>query len=192
MAVWRVILSGTMLGQLCQNVMHFARDDTFGFNQVHLAERIATRWADEIRSRISNNATISQVEVKRIDIPDQVPHIRPINTVGASASGLEANPYSCFKLKLVGPSPGRQFRGRIYVWGLNPADMNFGFIRNAVVLLWQGSISVLMQRWGPGGTEGYQLVIAPRDNPTNFKAVVDMRLASVPGVQRRRNIGVGR
>lgn len=192
MAVFRAIVSGTMFGQTCQNVLHFAKDVTVQNDALFLAQSLRDDWCVQIRFRMGNEANFTTVEVRELTNPNTVPAVVSVNLSGTAGGIPNTFPFAAYKIKLSTQALGRVGRGRFFVWGIGPGSMQAGILLPGVITAWEGTLATLKQKYGTAPTSGYSLVIAPRNNPTNFKLVTDMRIAPIPGVMRRRNIGVGR
>ena len=88
---------------------------------------------------------------------------------------------------------GRACRGRIYVPGVHKESEAFGRVESNAQVAYQQVADLIKNRFILGGNDykGIELVIAPRNNPDNFKKVAQVIPRQTFGIQRRRNIGVG-
>jgi hypothetical protein len=192
MAIWRATITGHLFGQVCQNVLHFAKDVTVDHDDLFLAQSLRDNWCNQIGFRMGDEASIDLVEVRDLQDTNRPPILLPVQVHGSMGGIRNTFPFAAFKIRLHTAATGRKGRGRFYVWGIGPGAMQDGLLQAGVFDQWAGTLQTLKNKFGPAPETGYSLVISPRNQPTDFKTVVDMVLSPTPGVIRRRNIGVGR
>lgn len=189
--LWRVTNSCIVDGQTCQNVLHFACSPGLQANTI--AETIAAQWLDQMRPFQHTGAVWVSVQAHRIDPGGLVTFTKPISIAGSGDTEREAdNPTLSRKLLLKSNTGGRHGRGRIYIPGTTQASWAMGRVKPASLTAGQAIITTLMQRFtGLNPSTGLNLVIKTRANTTGAVFVDFIEQASILGVQRRRNIGVG-
>jgi hypothetical protein len=189
--VFRVTLVYTCFGQQMNNVLHFSGPSSDPAQMEALATEVAGDWIDQCHFKQTRNVKYIGVFVRLLE--SQFPTFQKIVNIDgvATASGNDMT-FHAFIIRLYGNIVGRHGRGRVYIGGIkNDATFN-GFITQTYFDQWQISRGVWLNKWGPNGTSTFRLGITRKQNPTaNFVPVIDIKVASTLGVQRRRNLLVG-
>lgn len=193
MAVFRVTITGLQYGQVTiQNVLHFSQSD-FAGPLLPVLQEIRDGWCSILAVAQVNSfgwRNISAVELGTTDSPTNLPV-----TVNGQDLGDPNNsmPTLSAKLRIHTGFAGRTGRGRTYVAGVRQAHWQFGQMTAAGITVWQARVNALKARYvGPGHTSLLSLGVLGRNvNPQFFHAADDLTLSLIPGIQRRRNLGVG-
>lgn len=190
MAIMRVTLTGTYLGQRCQNVIHFKNPDR-ALTDVACREEILGTFVIPIRSLQNNQATWVQMEVQKVDgTPDAVSVFALSGHVG-SLSGGGAPSFLAALVRIKTAVAGRHGHGRFYIWGVHGASVANGVFESGAFSAYGTTFANITARYKNGGTGPLIMGVAPRSSPSSFIDMTALVVPSVFGVQRRRNIGVG-
>lgn len=191
MAVWRVTLSCSVDGQVCQNVLHLTASDGILPNTV--TDIMRDQWLPQIRPFQHTGARWFDIEARRVDPIGLAPFHQTIVQFGSGDTEREAdNPCLARVLQFKTAVAGRHGRGRIYIPGTTQASWDKGFVKTASLTAGQPLVNSLMNSFcNPNPPFGLRLVLSRRSNPSQTINVDTIVQAPRIGVQRRRNIGVG-
>jgi len=190
MAVMRVTLSGTYLGQLCQNVIHFHNPDG-ALDDVAVREEILGNLVIPIRSLQNNQATWQVMQVQKVDGTPSTPSVFPLSGHVGSLSGSGSPPFIAALVRIKTAFAGRHGHGRFYVWGVHGASVGNGVFESGAYSAYGTTFNTMTNRFKTGGTGPLVMVVCPRSDPVNFHPMTALVVPNIFGVQRRRNIGVG-
>jgi len=193
--LFKAVISGICNGAVNQNVIHFARDaGIWPTDGNALCQEIRDNFLVAIRARLASTQKWTSIQVYNRALPGDPAVSLPINIVGAlTGNGSQAFAMTGILIRLRAAGGGRHGRGRIYLAGLEPTGWSAGVMTATEQGNWVAPLATLTNRYlPPNNLSGFQMVIAPKiNNGTNFVSVVRLELSSTPGVQRRRNVGVG-
>lgn len=190
MSIMRVTLTGTYLGQRCQNVIHFKNPDG-ALNNVAVREEVLGSLVIPIRSLQNNQATWVQMEVQKVDSPAGVVDVFALSGHVGSLSGGGAPSFLAALVRIKTATAGRHGHGRFYVWGVHGASVANGVFESGAFSAYGTTFATMTNRFKTGGTGPLIMGVAPRSSPIDFIPMTALVVPSVFGVQRRRNIGVG-
>lgn len=190
MAIMRVTLSGTYLGQLCQNVIHFSNPDR-ALNDAAVREEVLGSLVIPIRSLQNNQATWTVMTVQKVDGPADTPSVFALSGHVGSLSGGGAPSFLAAVVRIKTATAGRHGHGRFYIWGVHGASVANGVFEGGAFSAYGTTMATMTNRFKTGGTGPLIMGVAPRSSPTSFLAMTALVVPSIFGVQRRRNIGVG-
>lgn len=195
MTIYRATVSGTLFGQVVQNVMHFRRFEPPPDAPAVLAQRLIDGFYGQIRLFCSNQMNWNQVRVDTIEDPPPLPTIVTTNFSGSwtSTSVLWGPMTVVFQIRT--PFPGRKGRGRWYISGVDAAAVQSGFWNAGQQGLHNSVANSLKSQFiGPPPSSDYELGVFPRGSldPTDFKVANNIVARPLPGTQTRRNIGRGK
>lgn len=174
-----------------QNVLHFHNPDgTLTLPQV--ADDCIANWIGPLKTQQDDNGIYTSIGVRNIDDMTSSPYVRTIAIQGGADHGDQQVPYMCMVLKLRTAIAGRRGRGRVYVAGLATAHTANGVLSSGGLALWENPLCLpaIRNAYLAGGSSDLGLVVYHRDT-RDHSFVTEILPRSVPGVQRRRNIGVG-
>lgn len=200
MTVARVVLSGTLYGQLTQNSLFFERPEALWPNDGNtLAAAIRDIWVGAatnsgINDRVSTAHTWNLVQVYNCNQPGMLPVSLPMNKTGSrSGANTTLNPFACYVLQLRTGVAGKKGRGRSYIPAPEPGAFVGGIMAASHIAIWQVVIGQLAAGFmGDNPSSGWNLVVANHKTPTVDRfTVISLQIANKAGCQRRRNIGVG-
>jgi len=179
-------------GMNVQNVIAFNNPDGF-LTPLQVAQEIRDGWLTIIKAKQSAYLSWRDIAVDTIGDPSPPLHL-PVNLGGADAvdSGL-SHPVINWKLRVATTVGGKRGRGRIYIPGIRYSHWQFGQMTSFGVTDMQPVVDALKARYvGAGGTSDLFLGVLPRDgSSSDFLTATDITQSLTPGIQRRRNIGVG-
>lgn len=191
MAQWRVIISATVYGQLCQNVLNFLTDVGFGTDEEDVKDNVLAQWVSEVRNVQNANTIYTTIGVQRIDVLQPLQVFSISGTVG-SLAGAAAPTFTCGVFSIRTASAGRAGHGRFYMFGVHMESILTGALHPAAYAQYQTVAANLTTRFCTGGTQPLLLGVTSRTNPVaDFKGSTVILARQIFGVQRRRNIGVG-
>lgn len=191
MPVYRVISRGLFYNQVCENVLHFARDD--GIPEDQVAEIIRTSWWPTLRSMQNEHFAWSQVLVQNLDIQGAPMTQFIFPAQNGTLLGKGSHPSLAILFSTRAACAGRHCHGRIYIPGVHEEGVLNGAVEPGYQSLITQFAGLMVQRFAHGGSDnrGLELVIVNRKQVSNFKSVVQIVPRFTFGIQRRRNIGVG-
>lgn len=202
MAVWRATLTfkNTTDPAFGQNVLYF-EDPTDAMTPLQIGGLIDTQlWATSavggLVNLTANNVQLNAITLQRVDTtpPQATQPFTPAQTNGIVVSNNFHHVVGMI-FQLLDGSAGKRHRGRMYHYG-SPST-NLGLSRAgpgaSTVPLFDTWKSRMLARFGPTGSTGLKWVLWHRDQvgSARWTQIVDFRLSTVLGVQRRRNPNVG-
>lgn len=187
--VVRVTISGLDYNQVTQNVLHF-RHVADPYNAQAIAAEIIAGWIPNVQFFSKSNFSYRNVLVQDIEVPANPTASIPINMAGFGASSTRAPSFWSAVIKIQTPVGGRHGRGRIFLAGLHADAFESGILGSLFQTQALDHLNALIARYGPTGTSDLRLVVLNRvDNSQSD--MVNLVLRPIPGIQRRRNIGIG-
>lgn len=192
MAIFRVIISATMFGQTCQNVLMF--DDNGGaLTAVNVCAKINTFWMPDWKGLQHNQVVWNDIAATPVSPVLGITNHLTVSIAGnGNATAAADVPVICYLVKVQTATPGRAGRGRIYSPGPSIAGGNLGILTGPTIAAVQAKLdNIKLNFRASSPPSGLTYGIAPRGNPSAFKPMIDMQIRSTYGTQRRRNYGVG-
>jgi len=193
MAVARLTLSNRYAGQILQNVMHFRKADFVSADLPVLLTGFRDQFLDQLRNFYVAEVQQLSLHAEIItgsgggEIADLV-----LSTVGAGGSDTRVPLTLSAVLQIKTGLAGRKNRGRIYVCGITCNWLASGIFNPTNVASMQGWANTIKARWITSNVGGWNLVLLGKnDNPADARTVNDLQVRSLPGTQRRRQVGVG-
>ena len=190
MAVWRVTITATSLGQRYQNVLHFATATT-PFTDQNVKDEVRNQWIPVIWQLQNQALVYVSITTQQLAPTLQPAIVWPITGAGGGLSGKIAHPSLAGLFSLRSAATGRRGRGRFYLFGVHDDSHLNGVVQTCAYTDYQVKAASLKARFCQGGSGPMLLVIAPRNNPSNYVACTDIIVKPTFGIQRRRNVGVG-
>lgn len=194
----KVVLSGLMNSAVCQNVLHFQRDNGVFPTE---AEGLLLNLRDfgiggsqGLVQRQANTFRWTRLDAYNLNTPGQAPVSLLVNIpglkVGNSFQSLAMNSFLWHFKAFAG---GKRGRGRMFIAGIDPVALNGGLFTSTEIGLWTPLITNWTARYcDPSFSSGWKLVIFGKNSSEeSAHSVKAIELASQPGIQRRRKIGVG-
>lgn len=193
MTIERVTVTALWYGGMnVQNVLAFNNPDGF-LTPLQVAQEIRDNWLTIIRAKQSALLAWRDIRVDTIGDPSPPLHLA-INIGGLDSvdSGL-SHPTISWKLRISSNTGGKRGRGRIYVPGIRYSHWQYGQLTSFGFTDLQPVVDSLTARYiGAGGTSELFLGILPRGGSSgDFVTATSLSQSLTPGIQRRRNIGVG-
>jgi len=189
MAVFRASLFHTSYGQQIRNVLHFHKSDAVQADMTSLAINLRDRWIDFVKNTQSNKINYYMVQIEHVGDESPWPTLQlSINITGNFFSSEIFN-FACMVLQLKTDFGGRHGRGRNYISGVYSSDLSNGVWNAAQLVRFNGLVATLKDWWTTpaGNFTGFDLVVCPRSDPTDFHLVTDIVPRATPGTQVRRN-----
>lgn len=190
MSTMRVILSGVILAQRCQNVLHFWNpDDT----QTHdnIRDELIANWLPIVRNVQNANWRWTEISVQRVSGTPDIATVYPLSGNAGSLSGAPAVTVIAILFSIRTAVPGRHGHGRFYLPGVHGESVSNSVPESGALSAFQGAANALVARYGASGTGPINLVVVPRATPSDTHFCTAIVVRPTFGVQRRRNIGVG-
>lgn len=185
----RATFSGLRYGQLCQNVVHF---EWLGisWDPVAIANHLAANWLPKVVWFSGTGFRYSAVLVQDATNPNLQTATLSVDLAGNVFDDNRCPPFVACVLKIQTLQGGRSGRGRIFLPGVAHDSMQNGLFQANFQQTRQPRIDELKVLYGLSGTS--QLRLGLFNRTTNaFNGMSNLTLRPVPGVQRRRNIGIG-
>jgi len=191
MGVARVTISQTWCGQVCQNVIHLDNGEG-AYDATAIKSAIETLWIPPIRPLQLGTVNYFKIQVRDMNDVTGITSDFVVNINGSAGSAVEAWGPLCYLWSLKTAFGGHSGQGRIYLTGCYPGNVVLGRLISASMDQQATAAATIATRFlGATPTSGYNLAICKREFNPNAKLVTQIIPRQVPGVQRRRNIGVG-
>jgi hypothetical protein len=191
MALARVTINMTWFGQVVQNVLHFWNGEG-AYDAAAVKFAIETLWIPPIRPLQLGSLNYFKIQVRRMDVIGGLTTDFAVNINGSSGSAVEGWGPLCMLWSLSTATGGHAGKGRIYLPGSYPGNVVQGRFISALMDQMNTAAATIGGRFlGAGATSGFQLAVCKRENLPVVHPVTSIIPRQVPGIQRRRNIGVG-
>jgi hypothetical protein len=190
MTVYRVTLFQTYFAQSIQNVMHFDAGASVA-TEGAVAGIMLTDWIPNVKKLQNARLRYTNIAVKSMAGGPTSTHNFACDVVGASFDLEYSLTFPALILHIATANGSRKGRGRVYIAGLPGAGYNEGRYNAGT----QGAINVVTADLvaafvNPASTD-LRLGVQGREDEPSFIFATDILPRSIPGVQRRRNIGTG-
>lgn len=191
MAIARVTIHQTWFSQICQNVIHLDNGEG-SYDPAAINAAIGTYWIPAVRQVQLGTVNYFRVSVRNMGVIGGLTTDYPYNVNGGSGSAVEGWGPLCYLWSFQTETGGHSGRGRVYIAGCYPGNVVTGRFISASMDQQVAQVALLLTRFtGASPTSGYNLAVCKRENLPTPHYVTNIVVRSVPGVQRRRNIGVG-
>jgi hypothetical protein len=196
MSIERVTITCTFYGQRMQNVMHFLNTDGF-LTREQVANEIRDYWIGPgggtgIVMIQPSNLVWVDVGVQTVSPSVSVPFHLAISKAGYMGANNEIPQQLAFILKLQTDTPGRAGRGRVYIPAPSNGFLTTGLIDTDLDYFLGTALTNLRTRFlFSSGVGPLAILVAPRNNPADYKKVTSLTFSRFPGIQRRRGVGFG-
>jgi len=191
MGVIRVTINMTWFGQICQNVIHLDNGEA-GYDPADVKSQIETLWIPAVRPMQLGTLNYFKIQVRDMEAVGGLTTDYAININGSAGSAVEGWGCLCYLFSFQTATGGHEGRGRVYLPGAYPGNVVLGRWISASMDQQTTAIGLLTTRFlGATPTSGYNLVVCKRQTLPTPHPVINIIARNVPGVQRRRNIGVG-
>ncbi len=191
--VIRVTTTGAIGGYVQQNVLHFTWLGDGPFDLSDAAVEIRDHWIQLIKPLQASDFRYSLITVRNMNTLTLPPFSLVVSINGGGGTVLNWwGPMSVvFSIRTA--TFGRKGRGRFYVGGFYVGQVGQGQFTSSAQSFNAGMAANLEARYVAVGAPGnFRLGVAPRlATADNFKFATQIIPAPTPGVQRRRNFGVG-
>lgn len=185
----RVTLSALRYGQVCQNVLHFQHKLAV-WDAQSIVTDIVNNWIPQAIRFSGTQCVYKSVLAQCVNEPTLPTFTLAINIAGTQFDDQRCPGTTASVVKLSTGTGGRHGRGRIFFPGPASDAFQFGVHQATFSGQAQGFLDTLMAHYGPEGSSDLRLGILNRATK-QLTFVTGMQLRTVPGVQRRRNIGIG-
>jgi hypothetical protein len=193
MSIHKIITTGTAWAVISpQNVFHMNNQDGL-WTPLQIAEDIRDNWCTILAAGMTNQCGFRNVTVSEIGsaaAPFNLPIVvNGIDGVDPATGGQVMQP----KFRIHTPVGGRRGRGRIYLWGYRAELIDRGQLNETGITNMSIRLNALQAAYvGTGHTSHLSLGILKRGgSAADFIPADFLSLALIPGVQRRRTLGVG-
>jgi hypothetical protein len=190
MSIERVTLTSFMFGQLIQNVMHFNNPDGV-LTGAQIAEELRVNFCTVIKSSQNANYTWNSCTVQRLSSPLPSSTTVAFVPIPGALAGTTSQTMLAVVFRVRTGLAGRKNRGRFYIAGVQPDNVQLNIMLPAAVVLWQNIATSLSNRYKSGGTGPINIGVMTRGDTSSFKLATSISIATIFGSQRRRNTGVG-
>lgn len=187
----RIVATMLLYGQVCQNVMHFFNPDG-ALSLSAAADEFQNQWITNVKPRQIGNVQWTKIQVYNLSNPVLAPFEKSINILGTNSTTTLSRTFDCFVLKVQTAIAGRHGHGRIYLPGLHEGFLSNGLFQQSQVDAWATQLAIIKARFiGPPAAGPMTLAVREKAAPHTMTLATNILLRNIPGVQRRRNIGVG-
>lgn len=192
MTIFRVTLTGVRWGKLTmQNCLHF-EDVSSLMTDEQVATELATNWCVMWAVRQSNNFGWRNISVFRPGT-SATPSNFPIVVNGTDGvDNLGGTCVTNLKIRILTAFAGKRGRGRFYLPAVRDQYIELGEYNATAITNITPTITSVTNRYkSVGGTGPLQLGVRGRGDNDEFHPMLNLTMSTVPGIQRRRNIGIG-
>jgi len=196
MSVARITIFGQYVGQQTQNVLHFEQPDVTDTNVIDLCAQIDEFWINGgWLQNCSAAATWHLIRGQLLEA-GHGPFDLPISRAGVLGDDHNYVPFVAAVLQIKTATGGRTGRGRTYLTGFGGGEFSSGYWRNDTLIRLEAIADAFSQYWLQGGAQhgyahGWDLVISPRNDPTDTKIATAIVARALVGSCVRRQIGRG-
>jgi len=189
MGLVRVVNSGTLYGQLVQNVLHFNNPNDVLTLQA-IANLIDGSWLSKITLRQQSDLVWTNILVTSLGDVQTAPFSLVIQRQGQSFSSKSIPSFAAFVLRLSTNRFGRQGRGRVFIPGVNFNSCENGLFTPAEVTQWETNVlPTIRQQFLEANNATLPMVVHHKGGGSDDVTAIQLR--NVVGCQRRRMPGVG-
>jgi hypothetical protein len=189
----RVTTTFLWMGQQMQNVLHFSNPDGV-LSLAAVASDIEANWIGNLRSAVDNRGKWINIGVRNLDDLNVAPYNKAVSITPINDHGDQQVPYMACIIRIRTGVAGKAGRGRVYVPGLATAHTQNGVISTGGFQQWDepgGVLHYVKLAYLASSTVSPLQIGVYHLADHSFTGATDLTLNPVPGVQRRRNIGVG-
>lgn len=188
----RVTIAQMQYGQIYENVIHF-RDDSVTYDPTSIKGYIETHWIPAIKGQQASSVQYKTIYVRDISTAGTPTYNYPIAINGGGGTVMNCWGPAAAVYSIQTAVGGPHGRGRFYVSGWYVGNIYEGKFQVDVLGYFQATANTLIAKFITAGTlvGPLHLVVCPRLNPSAFNYATNIVVKSIPGVVRRRNIGVG-
>jgi len=186
----RVTASQTIYGQVVQNVIHF-RNNSDTYVPATIAADFTTNWINEVRGFQNPGLHYFQVSVKNMDDPTGFTTNVPTDIFGGGFFGSQTWPTTAVLVQVRTAFGGRRGRGRIFIAGIHTGSFENGLFNASTVTSLNAFMANVKNHFISGVGSNLIIGVCNRGFTPTFHSAIDLVVGSRPGIQRRRNIGVG-
>lgn len=190
MALWQVTLTGTILAQKCQNVLHFFREQD-DMDNASIRNEFTSNWLPIVRNLQNASWAWTTIGVQQLEPVTEPLEVFVVTNQSGSLSGTMAPTVLAGLFSLRTGFAGRSGRGRFYLPGVHGASVLNSILEPNAFSAYQTRANDLLNRYGAQGAGPLRLVVASRGPERTFHQVTAIVVRQTFGIQRRRNIGVG-
>lgn len=195
MPVVRVTFTGLSWGTInCQNVVAFSYGAASGLTSATVAAELRDNWCTLLAAGQGFNFGWRNISVYQVGSGLSPTNLPIVINGQDGVSPLDGTQVICMKFRILTATGGRKGRGRIYLPGYRQAYWSVGQMTATGITNMTARINAIKTRYVGEATATSPLVLGvlPRgDDPTQFKMSTDLTLSLTPGIQRRRNLGIG-
>lgn len=189
MATIRATITGFFMGQTVQHVLHFDAPDYVTADLANLAADLRDNFCVYLQPGLTAEFTYTNIACNQVGGTDPTYNLT-VAIVGSAGSDPDMLPTTCCVFRLQTGFGGKHGRGRLYVPCVGPFCLQYGVITPTCIASYQSRADQILARYGPTATSAFGLVIRERATGITH-GVTSITPRSIPGVQRRRTIGVG-
>jgi len=187
----RITVSMVQYGQTFQNVFHIT-NGSGSFDAPTIKAAIETYWIGYLRTKQLSSIVYSLIQIRRVSVLGDPTWNYAVSISGSGGSAIETWGPLCQLYSFHTATAGPTGRGRFYMSGNYAGDVQSGRWSTAKYADMVTVAAALTTRWvGGSPTSGYNLCVCSRELLPTAHDVTEIVPQQTPGVQRRRNYGVG-
>jgi hypothetical protein len=180
----------TIYGQVVMNVIHFRNVSDF-YTPLEIKNEFVDNWIMHVRGFQNPGLHYFNLAVKNMDDETGITTDFPLDIFGGGFFGSQTWPTTAVLVQIRTAFGGRKGRGRVFVAGLHTGAFENGLFNAATTTSLNTFMDAIKAAFLPGGTSQLTIGVCDRGFNPDFHPAVDLVVGSRPGIQRRRNIGVG-
>jgi hypothetical protein len=194
MGIYRVTFTGNWQNIItCQNVVHFADRSEFPLTHTQVMVELRDNWLAIMATRQTNKYGWRNITIQTVGSGAN-PSSFPIVVNGADGvDNIGGTMVTNLKLRINTDFAGKKGKGRIYMPALRDQFWESGQIQASAIPQINTMVNALQARYQNVGGLGPLILGVHGRGPeaSGFHACVTLTYSLIPGIQRRRNLGVG-
>lgn len=192
MAVFRVTVTGLLIGQTHENVLFFDKPQSDLNTPGQLAAEIAANWCVFWKTAFpTGNFTFTNINVANVSNPNDQPINLPVVITATGSANTSIIPFVAFKILKHTERAGRKGRGRMLISTPNAGNISSGVLTNATFTFLQNICIQCMLRYGNNGSSGFRIGLWSEGEGGGFIPITEMIPASTLASVRKRQLGQG-
>lgn len=194
MAVARVTFSYSLYGSVMQNVFHFKKADYVSSELPTLCTNFRDHFLDVYRNCFVAETILLSVHAQIVDSgPGGDVYNLLLSSIGGGGNDRRVPLMMAFVAQTRTGLGGRRYRGRFFIGAQTVNGILDGVITGTKATEIQGYLNTIADRWLTGTADyGWHMVIFHGTGEGGGDtAITSIQLRSLPGCQRRRELGVG-
>jgi hypothetical protein len=193
MAVYRATLTQSWQQVItCQNVIHF--EDLGGtMTEQQVMVELRDNWCVKMCALLTNKFGYRNIAIQKMGGDFQVFSFPVVVNGTDGVDNIGGTMVTSMKLRIITDFPGKKGRGRIYQSGIRDQFWESGQLQASAYAFLEPKLDQIRARYVGNVFNGPLKLGVYGRGPENsgFHAASQLIISPTPGIQRRRNLGVG-